>query len=91
MDGCKLEYMIKNIPLKEAKDLIYEIDPKGVYRFDRDISKFLLNPGTEDVELLLCVGPCHALYYTLCEIEDDEEHKLFYYQGLTEWDREGSF
>lgn len=78
MDRCKLEYMIKNIPLKEAKDLIYEIDPKGVYKFDRDISKFLLNPDTEDVELLVSVGPCHTIYYTVCEFEEDEEQLALY-------------
>ena len=44
MDRCKLEYMIKNIELKESKNIVHEMDLYGNYFFQKHCSKFLLNP-----------------------------------------------
>lgn len=52
MDRCKLEYMIKNFDFKEKKKMIQLMDPYGDYAFKKDISRFLLNPETNDFEIL---------------------------------------
>ena len=52
MDRCKLEYMIKNFDFQEKKKIIVLMDPYGDYEFKKDISKFLLDPDTTDLEIL---------------------------------------
>ncbi len=53
MDRCKLEYMIKNFDIKQKKKIIQEIDPYGSYKFIKDYSNFLLDPETEDFNILI--------------------------------------
>ena len=59
--------------------MVRKIDPKGIYMFDKNISEFLLNPDTKDLDILICVGPCSALYCSIALCEDDlsslEEYK----------------
>ena len=73
MDRCKLEYMIKNFDFNEKKKIIKEMDPYGDYLFCKDICKFLINPDTEDVDILFFIGPCHMLYYNVCSCESDPD------------------
>ena len=63
MDRCKLEYMIKRFDFNEKKRVIQEIDPYGDYKFKKDISRYLINPDTDDEEILMYVGPYSMLYY----------------------------
>lgn len=74
MDRCKLEYMIKRLDFKDKKELIRKIDYEGDYEFNRDISKFLLNPDTKDPEILTYVGPYCNLYY----------HSYMFYKRVNE-------
>lgn len=74
MDRCKLEYMIKPLELKDKKKMIQLVDPFHDYMFNKDISRFLLNPDTDDAEILFFLGPCHMLYYTA--YDNDEEFEL---------------
>lgn len=53
MDRCKLEYMYKNFDFKEKKKMIVLIDPYGDYEFKKDISRFLLDPDTTDLDILI--------------------------------------
>ena len=72
MDRCKLEYMIKAFDFKEKKRIIQEMDPYGDYFFKKDLSRFLVDPNTTDVEILKYVGPYSLLYYVVLDagIED---------------------
>lgn len=63
MDRCKLEYMIKRFDFKEKKKMITEIDPYGDYDFKTDISTFLSNIDTTDIEILQKAGPSSMVYY----------------------------
>ena len=76
MDRCKLEYMIKNFDFKERKKVIKEIDPYFDYFFKKDLSNFLVNPDTNDIEILKYVGPCTMLYYVV--LENDSEMVSLY-------------
>ena len=73
MDRCKLEYMIKRLDLKEQKEMIRLIDPFENYLFNEKISKFLLEPETDDIDILFHIGPAHAIYYSICVWCDDQE------------------
>ena len=77
MDRCKLEYMIKRIDFKEKKRIIMEIDPYADYFFKKDISNFLVNTETTDVEILKCVGPSSLLYYIALSHEGSELPPLY--------------
>lgn len=79
MDRCKLEYMIKRLDFKDKKELIRKIDYKGDYEFSKDISNFLLNPDTDDPEILTYLGPYCNIYYCSLryykkEIKEDKEN-----------------
>lgn len=52
MYRCKLEYMLKNVDIKEKNKMIELIDPRGVYEFREDISSLLLDPDTKDSNIL---------------------------------------
>lgn len=77
MDRCKLEYMIKRFDIKEKKRVIQEIDPYGDYMFKKDISRYLVNPDTTDIEILKYVGPSSMIYYIGFENEDSELARLY--------------
>ena len=50
MDRCKLEYMIRGVDLKEYKQIVYEIDPKGDYFLYERYSQFFLNPNDPNLD-----------------------------------------
>ena len=77
MDRCKLEYMIKRFEFKEKKRIIQEMDPYADYFFNKDLSNFLVNPDTEDMEILKYVGPYSMLYYVAFLNEDSELDSLY--------------
>lgn len=52
MYRCKLEYMLKNVDIKEKNKMIELIDPRGVYEFREDISSLLLDPDKTDSNIL---------------------------------------
>lgn len=45
--------MIKRFDFKEKKRMIVLMDPYGDYEFKKDISRFLLDPDTTDLEILI--------------------------------------
>ena len=73
MDRCKLEYMIKRFDFKEKKKIICEMDPYQDYMFGKDISRFLLNPDTRDMEIIRFIGPSCMIYFCACEYGEDSE------------------
>ena len=77
MDRCKLEYMIKRFDFKEKKKIIQEMDPYNDYFFNKDLSNYLIDPDTLDMEILKYVGPCSMLYYVAFLNEDYEEASLY--------------
>ena len=77
MDRCKLEYMIKRFEFKEKKRIIQEMDPYADYFFNKDLSNFLVNPDTEDMEILKYVGPYSLMYYIAFLNEDSELDSLY--------------
>ena len=77
MNRCKLEYMIKRFDIKEKKRVIQEIDPYGDYMFKKDLSNYLVNPDTKDIEILKYVGPSSMIYYICLENEDSELARLY--------------
>ena len=48
------------------------MDPYADYFFKKDLSNFLVNPDTEDTEILQYVGPCSMLYYVALSYKDSE-------------------
>ena len=77
MDRCKLEYMIKRFDFKEKKRIIKEMDPYGDYMFKKDISRYLVNPDTNDIDILMYVGPCSTIYYIASLHGDSDIAKLY--------------
>ena len=81
MDRCKLEYMIKRFDFQEKKKIIREIDPYGNYMFNKDISRYLVNPSTDDIDILMNVGPCSLIYY-IGFVDDDSEIAYSYKKDM---------
>ena len=81
MDRCKLEYMIKRFDFNEKKRIIKEVDPYGDYKFKKDISRYLVNPDTDDEEILMYIGPYSMLYFVS---NKDEEYKKLMEQEVNE-------
>lgn len=73
MDRCKLEYMYKNLEFEEKKKLVRLMDPNADYEFRKYMSRFLVNPETDDIDILFLIGPYHTLYYTIYEVEGETE------------------
>ena len=75
MDRCKLEYLIKPLSIDNKKKMVRLMDPYGDYKFNSDISKFLVNTKTEDKDILMYVGPYHLLYIVSCEHDNEAEYR----------------
>lgn len=55
MDRSKLEYMVKNLSMKQKGDIYVQIDPDGEYEFDFLTQEFLKNPDTKDPFVIIAV------------------------------------
>ena len=55
MDRSKLEYLLKNLSIKDKNEIIVEIDPDGDYAFGFLVKKFLKNPDSNDPFVLLAL------------------------------------
>ena len=76
--------MIKRFDFKEQKRVIKEMDPYGDYFFKKDLSNYLVNPDTNDIEILQYVGPCSMIYYVALSYEDSEMVSLYQSEMETE-------